>query len=553
MAKRTVQQKFRQQDFHRFTKGGTVAATDVHRGAGIKPGDGNTDALLSTLRNFGDITQQVSKDRIARLKEEGLIAAARGDAKPDNAWSGKAYEVANGMGAKTAFKTSMAAKSEEIFRNDPDIKRSKYESLMKKHANVFTKDESDFFVVGLHDTMIEQEQSLGAKWTTHETAKMNVEGKGTLTQMIIDATEEVIAIPDEGISDEDRAKLLRAEVNYIYEMTNLYRLDKPDFTGHVTKVLGEKYAAEGSPGKLSWMVMPDSSGIVPSQTKDGIAAEDYIKAAHGVRNQKLKNRETEAQRQLDEMKDIMSRDFITAANSLKPHDSAGWGKLKADLVKYKDSFSPAQYNSYNQMIVNMQDRGNFSQTGNDVVVQHNLTIKAENGTLTAADLNAHTSFLEQPTWIKIFEKMHKYNNAKLKGSTKRSPAEKTLDGLTRHIVKLAGGTLDISGQIDVKLDGGEKVKRFVTATFIAWRNIVTDPKDIVDSEGLVDRKKYEIAVQEMWGRLKDDFPELTKKHIRDSKGDYKEVSEDTIPEPQQVERRRVQIDKLNARIEKGKK
>jgi len=154
---------------HRFTKGGTVAAAPVHRGAGIKPGDGNADALVKTLDNLTKLAIGESKNYIERKKEAGITAAARGEGKPDDFYGGKAYEVANGLASKSTYLNYMAQKEQELLRENPDISRRKFTAELRKHGNDFTSGKHDNFVIGLSDTLIEYEQTVGTKWDGHET------------------------------------------------------------------------------------------------------------------------------------------------------------------------------------------------------------------------------------------------------------------------------------------------------------------------------------------------------------------------------------------------
>ena len=516
--RRKTQRVITQKDTHRFTKEGTVAASPVHSGAGIKPGGGDTDMLLSSLDALANSAAQAGKDYIDRLKEAGITAAARGEEKPGDRWGGKAYEVATGMANKTTYKNYMAAKQTELFRDNPEISRRKFENEMKKHGNAFTKDKSDNFVVGLSDTLIEVGNSVGASWDEHETTKIQVEGKQSITQMTIDAADEVFAIP--AFTDENKKAqfdLMRTKMNDLYKLADVYRLDKTDLTGHLVKALGEKWAAEGSPEKLEWLRMKDGSGIIPSLTKNGLPTEDYIRAAQATRNQKEANAEKAFQTKKDEAAEAIGRDFIVKANTLAPNDAKEWATVRNSIIKYKSLFSYKELNGMYETVDKMQDPGNFSRVGDDLKIFNRFFNAAGNGRLNVADLNRNSKFLTKPTYMKIFTKhINQLNDGK---NAKIPPAQKMVESQLKKLgtstISMAGGQITQTGELIANIKGDTTIDAFAQDVQMLWMYNTSVARDFMDDKGKLDIKAVKELQQQIYTQLLPTYPKLASKLIND--------------------------------------
>jgi len=510
--KRKTQKQYTQKDFHRFTKPGTVAAAPVHTTRIPKFGSGDTDAMLDTLDNLASAAADIQKDRIKRLREAGIVAAARGEAKPGDAFGSKTYEVATGMAQSTPYKLHMQAKQAELFRNNPEISQRKFNKAMTQAGNAYTKDMTDNNIVGLSDTLIEIGAGIDAAWLQHDTERIQVEGKGSLTQMAIDAAEQVSAI--KGLPNKDKAQRLRTAMNDIYKLADAYQLEKPDLTSHLTKVLGEKYAAEGSPHKLSWMLMGDESGIVPSQTKDGIAAEDYIRQATATADQMMSNAEKSFATKKKAAAMDLGRDLIEAVNTLDPTDAEAWAKERLKLVKYKSLFTPQELKGYYATIDLMQDPGNFSRIGDNLETEQELRVLARKGQLNFARLNRNTKLLTKPTYTKILnEQLSAMDKAdgRADKSTQLTKIASQLNKLETSFLAMSGATVSKTGELIAGLSGDPRKRRFLRTLQQKWMHYIAYPQEFMDKEGRLDQKSIADIEERIYNEVQGAYPELINK------------------------------------------
>jgi len=345
---------------------------------------------------------------------------------------------------------------------------------------------------------------------------------------------------------------MRIAMNDIYKLDDVYRLNKPEITAHLTKVLGEKFTAEGAPEKLEWLRMMDGSGIIPSQTKEGIATEDYIRSATAVRNQRIAKLENQYEDQLELKRLEVGKKFINDAFKLEPDDTQSWGELDAYLTSNKKYFPNAEYKGYKNMTRLMQDRSNFSTTGTDKEVFAELYTKARNRTLTVAELNSQTQFLEKDRYTKIFNELHTALDKKRKGSTRMGKVEKAVNGMTKYVIGIAGGAIDDMGQLMNKWTGNPEMRKFVWKAYVQWTNISHDHNDFKDKEGRLDSKASDQKVEELWSSLQSEFPDQIKR-IRAGKNPAGDNAKTPIPVDADSNASQAVMDKISAKAELNKK
>ena len=515
---------------------GGVAAP-AHTYGVPKPQDGNVNALIESLETLTRATPALSKQYISAKQAAGQEAFLRGEEKPEHAVSVQIYERLNGLSYKGTMQIIALNKSNELFRDNPEIKYSQYEREMKKSITNPLKDKSADFLEGLSETLLGLQSGIPAQWQKHNTERKQVQGFSTLSQIGLDTTDETFTSDDVRVMQglppltiKEKATKSRTGMNDLYNLSDVFDInDRAQLTQRFITVFGEKYSREGSPEKLAWMFMKDNHGIIPANTAAGAKANDYLASAIATKNRMLKNTEDAFKREKAEISLDIGRQFVVAANTLSPTDTLSWGKMRNIVTQSREYFSAPQLTTMYTLIDKMQDPGGFSRIGDDLPTFQTLMLQAQNGNLDPNKLLRNAHLLTKPTYMKIFsEHISAMGRAASdrKKSKPMSKVEKNLKSLQRSTVALSGATMDMVGNIIKKVDGDPRQVQFSQEVQMLWMYKTSNPNDFTDKDGKLDVKAVQATQQEIWMELSPDYPELTAKLIT---GNSNVVEADKLP------------------------